>query len=399
MSVVSELVALANRLGVSVADLRYRDLSGSGLSERRVRAAGGFAAVKRQAEAGTHVPVPPPDLLDRHRARAGESATRRELKEALDRLAAAEDRLAVALDLASAQRTATPIARREASKREGTAVVLCSDWHVEERVDAIKVNGRNVYTPEIARERVERLGRGIVALIESHRSLMAIDNLVLWLGGDLITGYIHEELLESNFLSPTRATMFAHDLIADLIRYVLEHGKLERLIVPCSYGNHGRLTPKPRISTGADNSLEYFMYHNIRREFAADHRVEFVIAEGECTYVQVYDTTLRFTHGDAIKFGGGVGGVHIPLRKAIAGWDTDIRADVTCLGHFHQYIPHPRYVVNGSLIGWSPYGVRIKADYEHARQAFFVVDSREGPCLHTPIWCQKRAEAGTVRRF
>lgn len=377
------IVKLAKELGIDENAVRRKHTRAAGLADSVWEAA---------------LAPEPVDLLQAHVQKTAARDTRADLREALERLAETQARLDFAVRLRTAARDVPTVARREASGlREGTAVVLCSDWHVEERVDAIRVNGRNEYAPEIARTRVrDRLAPAIVRLIESHRSLLQIRDLVLWLGGDLITGYIHEELLESNFLSPVEAALFVQDLCSYLIRYVLEHGKLDRVIVPCSYGNHGRLTPKPRISTGAQNSLEWYIYHQLQREFAGDPRVEFVVADGECLYLQLYDFTLRFTHGDAVKYGGGIGGVHIPLRKAIAGWDTDIRADVTCFGHFHQYIPHPRYVGNGSLIGWSPYGVRIKADLEVARQAFFVIDSKEGPCLHTPIWVQKRNEGAVV---
>jgi hypothetical protein len=46
-------------------------------------------------------------------------------------------------------------------------------------------------------------------------------------------------------------------------------------------------------------------------------------------------------------------------------------------------------VVNGSLIGTAPYGMRV-AGHENPAQAFFMIDSKRGPCMHTPIWVAKR---------
>jgi hypothetical protein len=339
--------------------------------------------------------------LQTHRLKQRATQAERDLRGARNRILTLEKEKEQILDLRSASKRVRQIKPRKVSGlRSGTAVVLCSDWHIEEQVDPRKVQGRNQYTPDIARERVERLGQAAVSLVKTDRRTFEIKDLVLWLGGDLFSGYIHEELQESNYLSPVKAALLAQDLVEALIRYILrELPDLERIIVPCNYGNHGRLTAKIRISTGSDNSLEWAMYHNIRHRLKDESRVEFLIPEGEHVYLQIYDQVYRFTHGDAVKYNGGVGGVTIPLNKAIAGWDTDIKADVTCLGHFHQYLPLPYAVLNGSLIGWSPYAVRIKARYEHAKQAYFVVDSKEGMTRNSPLWVQKRGTSPKVRRF
>jgi hypothetical protein len=212
---------------------------------------------------------------------------------------------------------------------------------------------------------------------------------VLWLGGDLITGYIHEELVESNQLSPLYATRFARELVAHGIRMLLAESDLEQIIVPCSYGNHGRTTPKSRISTGAANSYEHTLYHFLADDFASEPRVRFAVAGGELLYLPIYDLKVRFTHGDAIQYGGGVGGITIPINKAVSAWDRSIRADLTCMGHWHQFQSVSRTIVNGSLIGHGPYSVRIKAEYDVPKQAFALIDSRRGVCQSTPIWVRE----------
>ena len=53
--------------------------------------------------------------------------------------------------------------------------------------------------------------------------------------------YIHEELEESNYLSPTQATRFAKEKkIITAIKFYLQHGKFDKITVVCNYGNHGR---------------------------------------------------------------------------------------------------------------------------------------------------------------
>ena len=81
---------------------------------------------------------------------------------------------------------------------------LASDWHVEEEVLPAKVQGRNKYTLDIAELRMKRFWDGIVELVWHHRSskTLAIRDMVLWLGGDLMTGHIHEEMLITSKLTP-----------------------------------------------------------------------------------------------------------------------------------------------------------------------------------------------------
>lgn len=347
-------------------------------------------------------PMPtPPDSdpttrVNEMRLRRKATDAERELKLMTEELSLAQERLELALAI---KKDGEPkITRREVNsgRREGTAVMLASDWHVEEVVEPEKVSGRNEYNPDVARFRADRYFKGAAWLInfmtDGKRGYLIRDG-ILWLGGDLITGYIHEELQEANEMSPTQAIVFAQELVTKGIEDLLSTTKLERLVVPCSVGNHGRTTPKRRISTGVENSFEWLMYQSLKQYFRNEPRVEFQIAAGAHLYTEVYDQTIRWTHGDSIQYGGGVGGLSVPLRKAIDAWNELRRADVTCLGHFHQFRDYGDSVVNGSLIGYSPYAVEIKARYEHPRQAFFVMDRERGKCLVTPIWAD-RAEEG-----
>ena len=185
-------------------------------------------------------------------AEASQRALTRELE-------IAEERTRIALAITE-PREPTPIRPRSKSERvwEAAAVMMASDWHVEERVDPKTVNGVNSYDLATAEARAHSLFRGW----EWHINLLAkgdvryrINEGLLWLGGDFISGNIHEELVETAQLSPTKATMFAADLIAAGIEHLLNETTLRRIRVLCNDGNHERTTPKIRVSTRADNSL------------------------------------------------------------------------------------------------------------------------------------------------
>ena len=215
-----------------------------------------------------------------------------------------------------------------------------------------------------------------------------INDIVLWLGGDFISGYIHEELLESNYLTPIEATMFVMDALSSGINYILKNTKC-RLTIPTSVGNHSRNSEKRKISTENKNSYEYLMYHMMRRQFAENDRVNFIIEDGYLTYVDIYDYKIRFHHGHALNYGGGVGGVTIPVAKAISQWDKETKAYLDVFGHFHTLMMDTgtsKFVLNGSLVGYSPFAVRIKAPYEPPKQAFFLIDKHRGKTISAPIF-------------
>jgi hypothetical protein len=344
------------------------------------------------------------DLIDaanvvRERARAAKSARLEAEVKALSReLELAEERFGVLCELDTHRRPTRPLTtpikgHGKGSRRTATAVVLASDWHVEERIDPKTIDGLNEYNPQIAEIRSVRFFEGTEWLIREQQRLFQVRDLFLWLGGDIITGYIHEELLEGNFLSPTEAVLFAAKLIGNGIRFLLKVTELN-INVGCDFGNHGRTTLKPRVGTAAKNSYEWLMYHMLAKEFASEPRVQFRISDGHHAVHLLGGASrgdrhfrLHTTHGDKVKSMGGIGGIDVPLNRAIAQWHQTMPAECTAHGHFHQYQPGQRRASNGSLIGYSTFSRDIcRAPYEPPQQTFFLVDSTRGKTQCAPIW-------------
>lgn len=276
-----------------------------------------------------------------------------------------------------------------ASKGEAIPVIQLSDWHFEERVDPDTINGLNEYNLDIASYRWNKCVQNSLKLVHKERQSSEIRQVCIWLGGDFITGYIHEELEESNYLSPTQATRFAKEKIITAIKFYLEHGRFDRIVIPCNFGNHGRTNKKPRVSTGYRNSYEWMMYHDIADYFSGDKRVQFIIPNGLFTYVDILGYACRFFHGDSIGYGGGIGGLTIPLIKALGRYDQQRKADYNFMGHFHQlWQATKNCIVNGSGIGYGPYAQRIGASPEEPKQGFSLIDSKYGLTTKMEIYCK-----------
>lgn len=280
----------------------------------------------------------------------------------------------------------------DGAEREGCMVVLASDWHIEETVDPESVHGRNAFNLGIAERRVARFFSSALGVLRIYRGASAVRTMVLGLLGDLITGYLHEEQLEGNGCSPVEAVHLLKSWLLDGIRTLLDQGELDRLVIPCVVGNHGRTTNKTRVGTITQNSFEWLLYKTLADE-VRDARIEWVIPKSAHAYVEVFGRTLHFHHGDSVNYGGGIGGVTIPLRKAIAGWQSFKRSDIHHIGHFHQYLDIGDCIVNGSLVGYGPYSLRIKAGFESPQQAAYLLDSQRGKCLVTPLWVSEKDQS------
>lgn len=267
---------------------------------------------------------------------------------------------------------------------EAAIFVAASDWHVEEEVNPRTVSGLNKFNLDIAAERVSTFWQKIVRLTRLLQQDVKIDTAVIALLGDFISGDIHEEVAEVALLPPMEAIVFVQNLIIGGIEFLLTHTKLKLRFI-CHSGNHGRTTKTTRFAVENGHSLEYLLYRHLAAYFRKEPRVEFEIAEGYHSYVEAYGRTYRFHHGHMVKFGGGVGGLTIPVNKAIDGWNKGRKADLDIFGHFHQQFDGNTFLANGSLIGYNAFALSIKAPFDVPKQTMWLLDKQRGRTFTMPI--------------
>jgi hypothetical protein len=212
-----------------------------------------------------------------------------------------------------------------------------------------------------------------------------IHTICVALLGDMITNYLHDDNRETNSLPPAKAVKYAKTLLYSGIEFLLENSKYN-LVIPCCFGNHARMTDKKRSANLEGTSLEFILYSWLADMFAKESRVQLDIAEGGHLYSDIFDMRIRFHHGDRIRYQGGVGGLSIPLYKAINQWNKVIPVNYDILGHWHQsLLDWHSHVVNGSLIGWNAFASDIKASFEEPRQTFALFDRDRGLTFAGPI--------------
>lgn len=333
--------------------------------------------------------------------RAEAQELREKYSHTLEEIASLEARNAAILSI---RQFVEPIRiQADPSKERGQAVAIiqASDWHVEERVDPSTVGWRNEYNPDIAEARARLFFQNALKLIRGFRASVTIDRVIFGLQGDLMSGYIHEELEEGNYLSPVEAIQFAKRLILGGLKLWREDGEFREIFVVSNFGNHGRTTKKIRVGTGHKNSYEWMMYEDLAGFYQDDPLIRFQTTNSYFNLVEAFGHTLRFHHGDAVKYGGGIGGLTVPLLRYIAKSNHQHPAHADFLGHFHQLMPYGRahrFVVNGSLIGFNAYAQRIGASPEPPMQSFHLLDAEKGFTISTPIFCEAAPRITSARK-
>jgi len=291
-------------------------------------------------------------------------------------LAATLDQMA---NLAEQERIAAKPIRLEAKNEpnhHAIALVHWSDWHVAEKVFRNKTNGKNAYSPEIARARVKTLTENTLKLIELTRKHVLIKEMVLVLGGDFITGHLHEELAQTNAMGVTEECYFAQSLLEESVGSLIASAGMEKTRIVCMRGNHGRSTRKVQFKNDFETSFETLIYWNLRDRLSGDG-VEWVIPQSDINYTTlVRGVDLRIIHGHQIKYAGGIGGVSVPLTRWIVKQNQTRPAIATMLGHFHTFCPAATSSICGSLKGWDEFAQSHGFVYEPPSQLFMLFDCK-----------------------
>ncbi len=269
---------------------------------------------------------------------------------------------------------------------ESVAFMILSDLHIEEEIKAEKVSGLNEYSLGIAKKRLDFAFSMFLKHVEVQRHGTGINRAVVALLGDMISGYIHDELRETNSLSPSQAIDHLKDWIVSGIEFLISKGNFTQIDIPCCVGNHGRTTQKKQVSTSVENSFEWILFKWIEDHYRGSEKVNVIVAKSDFLIYNAWENfKIRFHHGDSLRYYGGVGGLTIPANKKISNWNQGTPVNLDVFGHFHQFFDGGNFISNGSLIGYSPYAQMIGAKFEKPKQGFFLVEKDHGKTIVAPI--------------
>jgi hypothetical protein len=263
-------------------------------------------------------------------------------------------------------------------KGEATALIVLSDVHPFNRVRPQTVNGLNKYSPEISEIRQRNFWQRALRLVEIERSGQYIPNLLVHFGGDMVGNTLHDDAKETNSGTVQEEMKFQLEQLESGLDFMWKNGKFKWIRVVCSSGNHDRDTKFKQHENQTEHSFAHTIYYVLKRDYAKRRgwNVTFDLATGYHCILDVYGRKIRFHHGDDIRFAGGVGGLSIPVNKAIDRWNISGHVDLDVFGHWHTSLHDPRFIINGSVIGYTAYALSQKLPFELPRQTFALLDKK-----------------------
>lgn len=279
-------------------------------------------------------------------------------------------------------------------KREVVPVIVASDWHIEETVSAAITNGLNEYNLKIAEDSIRQFFSKACIKIQHAKAIHSVNTIVLAVLGDIINGVLRAEDLESNQTTSVDAIAIARSLIYNGIKTMAENTGCKIRVI-CCVGNHGRLTEKIHYSNQVHNSLEYLLYKTLERDFRDHEQVSFIVSEAPYIIQPIFGVKVRFHHGHAARFNGGIGGLAVPVIRKTQQMNTIEHADLDVIGHFHSAQMFSNVIVNGSLVGSNGFSMSLGLPHDIPKQTYFEIDSKYGRTVVAPI-CIDREVKKTV---
>lgn len=305
------------------------------------------------------------DVVGVQRTRDETSAARAKLKDASKLIVELQDRIKDLEWAASASfhPSEWTLPHHPKKKREHMPVLLTSDFQVGEVIRAEETEAGYGYNTEIFRRRYRRMIDTTIYLsIEHSGKDWTYPGIIYERGGDTISGGIHDELRETDDLTPIQACEVVFEEESAGIEKLAEaFGRVE-VKTPGSAGNHDRNTLKPRTKLTSAHSYDRLIAYMLRRHFRNDKRVTFQTSESFDVYFPVYNKNILLTHGDRMGSRGGQGFVG-PAATIMRGVQKVIMEQATLGRHVdsvhHGHFHYPMYLdwvtSNGCMPGYSEF--------------------------------------------
>lgn len=278
--------------------------------------------------------------------------------------------------------------------RPGVPTLMLSDLHHGEVVDPAQINGVNEFNMEISRLRLREVANTAIHLLRIISPNMDYPGIVVPLGGDMISGNIHDELMATNEFNTMPVVLDLYGELIQLIRFMAD--TFGHVFLPCVTGNHGRDTKKIWNKDRHATSFDWLLYNFLAKHFAKDSRITFLIPDGPDAYYRIYNHRYLLTHGDQFRGGDGVIGALGPIirgdqKKRSRNMQIQMEYDTLLIGHWHQYIHLTRLIVNGSNKGYDEYAYNNNFPFESPQQALWLTHPTHGITFRMPVKVSHKA--------
>jgi hypothetical protein len=250
-----------------------------------------------------------------------------------------------------------------------TAVAVLGDWQLGKITPT--------YNSDVLAQRMDQYAEKLIEITEIQRTHHSVDNLHVWLLGDIVEG---EEIFpgQSHLIDSglyRQVGINGPEILGNFLRTALENFK--HVHVTGVIGNHGAVGGRARKQHDPETNMDRLLYKIVELIFKDEPRITFNIPDGkgERNFYAVdtignYSTML--IHGDQMPAPSATYGYY----KKVMGWKDGAipeHFDDVFMGHYHQ---QAKMTIGSSIlrISGSPESNNTYA------QEYFSAMSR--PCQH-----------------
>lgn len=266
------------------------------------------------------------------------------------------------------------------TSKDTVSISLLSDIHIDEVVNKESVLNLNEYNPEIAKKRIDNYFINLVKLVHHHQKNYKINRHILAILGDIIGGYIHPELEQTNSMSPLEAIKYAKQCLMSGLVFLHNNLNVETIDIVCVVGNHGRSTDKLQYANITQTSYEFFLYQDLEymcREMGLS-KFRFIIPNSSTAVLDIFGKKYMFLHGNQWKYAGGIGGFIVPFMRFFGRMSAIFNIECIFFGHYHTTLNTKRGIGNGSIKGYDAYCINKGLEYEQPQQSLVLINEKWG---------------------
>lgn len=255
--------------------------------------------------------------------------------------------------------------------------LLLSDLHGGEVVDPEQVDYLNAYSWDICLRRMSEVKHSLLSFKKNRP--YGIEELHLWLLGDMCSGSNHQEIAETNEFSAAeqgyQVGMMLGQWIEDLVP------EYPSIVVHGVAGNHPRVPAKPQ-SKQVFNNFDWMSYKIAETYLTRYGSVRCHFPRAGHTVVETAGLNVLLFHGDGIRStmpGVPWGGVMRRVRELRSQYaQMGIPLHGYALGHFHSANAVAGNIwMNGSLKGTDEYSLKQFGSGEPPEQLLVTFDPRK----------------------
>lgn len=280
-----------------------------------------------------------------------------------------------------------PKARIGGASRPQSAVLLLSDTHVGQVIEADQTLGYGRYDFPTFLARLKFLENAVTSIVTDHTT-SKMDELVVCLGGDMIHGALNHGAEAGQHSTLFQQFYGAGHALAQFLRNL--SALAPKIRVYCTVGNHPRWATQHKMPTeNRYSNLDQFLYAYVEALTRNMPTVLWHLDRQPFALFDVQGFKFHLSHGDHLRGGDKALGIPnhsvgrvISSTAQLFGKAQEASPHYFLVGHLHRSIvlPHARgsFIVNGGFPGLDGYGLAGGFSPVDPTQTFFLVHPKFG---------------------